>query len=41
MGRDGGHAHPAGAMLDEEQHVQAAKEHVSTWKKSVARIVFA
>jgi hypothetical protein len=27
MGRDTGQVHPAGAVLDEEQHVQAAQQH--------------
>jgi hypothetical protein len=41
MSRDAGQVHPPRAMLGEEQHMQAAQQHVSTWKKSAARIVLA
>jgi hypothetical protein len=39
--RDPGQVHAAGAVLDENSHIQAARNTVSTWKKSAARIVFA
>jgi hypothetical protein len=42
VGGNPGYVHAAGAVLDEEQHIQAAEQHgVSTWKKSAARMVFA
>ena len=41
MSRDAGQVHAAGAVLDEEQHAQAAQEHGIGVKKSAARMVFA
>jgi hypothetical protein len=41
MSGDAGQVHAPGAVLDEEQHVEAAQNTVSTWKKLAARIVLA
>ena len=41
MGGDSGQVHAPGAMLNEEQHVQAAQEHRVDVEEALARIVFA
>jgi hypothetical protein len=41
MGGDPGDVHAAAAVLDHDKHIEPARETVSTWAKSTARIAWA